>query len=244
MGMFELSSTTPVIVVFAGFPGTFPVAVKLAGPLGLPGKDACTMLLAVPAFGPSVKVAATRPSLSEFTMKVGAPAKLPPPAATVKVTGTLASRLLPESTTTAISGSGSGAFTAPICGSPVSTTIDRGPPCVPVAEKIAVPLNPALVASTLLEPAPARPTKRPEHLRLALRVGVDRQRSHRRRTRVDHAVVLRHPEHHRRIRGRSPRGCRSVAPLAARHRCADRAGLVVARNQPDLRVRRSRSGSP
>src|SRR5262245_52715105 len=108
IGTLLLSSTTPEMVVLAGSPGARPDAVKLAGNELFPGKVAWMRLLALPSWKPKVRVAAARPSESVLTVKLGWPAKLPPPSLTVKVTGTPPSRLFPVSTTTAINGLGSG----------------------------------------------------------------------------------------------------------------------------------------
>jgi hypothetical protein len=68
MATLLLSSTTPVMVVFAGLPGARPEAVKVAGKLWFAGKVAVTTLLALPSCNPSVNVAAARPSESVFTV--------------------------------------------------------------------------------------------------------------------------------------------------------------------------------
>src|SRR4051794_22965777 len=93
MGLLLLSRTTPLIVVFAGLPGALADALNEADTPVFPAKFACTMLLSLPGWVPKVSTAIARPLLSVMTVWLGSPPMLPPPWATVKVTGTLGTRL-------------------------------------------------------------------------------------------------------------------------------------------------------
>src|ERR1700676_2263547 len=95
IALLLLSSTTPLIVVFAGFPGDLADAVNVADSPAFPVKLASTTLVPLPACGPSVNTAMARPLLSVDIVWLGTPAKFPPPGFTVNVTGTFGTRLNP-----------------------------------------------------------------------------------------------------------------------------------------------------
>ena len=127
IGLFALSSTTPVTRVCAGFAGTRADARNADGWPGFPVNVASTTLLSSPSCWPSVSVTATRPSLSLVAVTVVRPPRLPPPCRTVKVTGTPAIRLKPASVTIATKGRASAWPTTPTWPLPVSTTIRWAP---------------------------------------------------------------------------------------------------------------------
>jgi hypothetical protein len=57
MGMLVLSSTTPLILVWAGSPAAMPEAVKVTGKPVLPAKLASTRLFEIPSCWPRIRMA-------------------------------------------------------------------------------------------------------------------------------------------------------------------------------------------
>src|SRR5439155_1106204 len=156
MGWFTVSRTVPTKRVCDSGPETTADSRKVGSASARSGKVAVTTLALTPGAGPSVSTAAARPSALVARVTVGAPAKLPPPAATLNVTGTPTQKLPPASTASTSSGRASAAPATPTWFSPPIARSFSQAAAVAEAQKPTGTVNPAALTSTRLFPTPAR----------------------------------------------------------------------------------------
>jgi len=137
-------------IVFAA--PAVPEAVNVTGLPLRPVAVAVTVLLLVPAVGPSVQLVAVATPLALVETVVGpAGTTVPPPAVTAKVTCTPATGLFPASVTFTDGGAVTAVATVALCVVTLLAAIVVAPPVVPEAVKVTgLPLNPAAVAVTML----------------------------------------------------------------------------------------------
>ena len=156
MGWFTVSRTVPTKRVCDSGPETTADSRKVGSASARSGKVAVTTLALTPGAGPSVSTAAARPSALVARVTVGAPAKLPPPAATLNVTGTPTQKLPPASTASTSSGRASAAPATPTWFSPPIARSFSQAAAVAEAQKPTGTAKPAALTSTRLFPTPAR----------------------------------------------------------------------------------------